>query len=174
MVAVAAAKFETLASTKNTLAPLRVRDLKIKTKKICQKNKNCYLASMNQSQFHQNVAYHYAQAAKKKRFHQMNQVIETIQERKNNAEQTAKKHFVRIAKGAASKKAEVEYYAALASLDALDGLLYDTKKIREEIFSTIDELAYVTEPQWNGRESLREEIDRDKMLEILADTKKRE
>ncbi len=47
MVAVAAAKFETLASTKNTLAPLRVRDSKIKTKKTCQKNKNCYLASMN-------------------------------------------------------------------------------------------------------------------------------
>lgn len=48
MVAVAAAKFETLASTRNSLAPLRVRGSKIKTKKTCQKNKNCYLNTMSE------------------------------------------------------------------------------------------------------------------------------
>lgn len=55
MVAVAAAKFETLASAKNTLAPLRVRDSKIKTKKICQKNKNQYLNTMSEKQIIENL-----------------------------------------------------------------------------------------------------------------------
>ena len=56
----------------------------------------------------------------------------------------------------------------MASLDALDGLLYDMKKIRTEIFQTIDELARRSEPEWNGREPLREPIDDARMCKILA------
>ena len=123
---------------------------------------------MNQSQFHTQVSYHYMSAATKKRLHEINNVIKTIEERKTSAEETVKKHFVKISRGSASKKAEIEYFSGMASLDALDGLLYDMKKIRTEIFQTIDELARRSEPEWNGREPLREPINDDRMREILA------
>ena len=134
MVAVAAAKFETLASTRNSLAPLRVRDSKIKTKKTCQKNKNCYLASMTQAQFHQNVFFHYYEAARQKRIHPINQRIE----------------------GASGE------------------MLTRLEKERKKFFRKIDKEALAYEPTWNGRESLREPVDKQKMLTVLSDMKKRE
>lgn len=47
------------------------------------------------------------------------------------------------------------------------------KREREKIFQEIDAETLATEPEWNGREALREPINREKMREILADTKKR-
>jgi nickel-dependent lactate racemase len=48
------------------------------------------------------------------------------------------------------------------------------KKEREKIFQEINKETLATEPEWNGREALREPIDREKMLKVLNDVKKRE
>jgi len=169
MVAVAAAKFETLASTKNTLAPLRVRDSKIKTKKTCQKNKNCYLASMTQAQFHNKVLTHYFEARNKKRNHAISQTIAEIESKSNEADQTKQKLLPKMTKGKAKPFESMEFYEARGVYAALVGLAYTLREARKQIFYDIDEIAHLTRPEWNGREPLREEVDTEKMYEILSD-----
>ena len=169
MVAVAAAKFETLASTRNSLAPLRVRDSKIKTKKTCQKNKNQYLIAMTQSQFRNKVLTHYWEARNKKRFHAISQTIAEIESRKNEAEQTMQKLLPKMTKGKPKPIESVEFYEARGASAALVGLLSTLRKVRGEIFYSIDEIARFTEPEWNGRESLRKPVNSEKMFEILSD-----
>jgi 23S rRNA maturation mini-RNase III len=122
---------------------------------------------MTQSQFRNKVLTHYWEACNKKRFHKISNVIKTIEERKAEAEKTIKKLSAKMGRGTASKKQEIDFWQAMASLDAVSGLLYDTKKIREEIFEQINEIACLTEPTWNGREPLREPVNGEAMYKIL-------
>jgi hypothetical protein len=48
------------------------------------------------------------------------------------------------------------------------------EKERKKFFRKIDKEALAYEPTWNGRESLREPVDKQKMLTVLSDMRKRE
>lgn len=90
---------------------------------------------MTQAQFHNAIKSHYAEAARKKRTHEINSLIK-------NAENAS--------------------------------LIRSLERIKDELFSLIDSNAQDTEPSWNGREPLREEVDLEKMQEILHDMRERD
>jgi len=74
-----------------------------------------------------------------------------------------------MTKGKAKSFESMEFYEARGTHAALIGLACTLREARKQIFYDIDEIARLTEPEWNGRESLRKEVDREKMYEILSD-----
>jgi hypothetical protein len=124
---------------------------------------------MNQSQFHTKVFYHYCEARNKKRRHPVSQTIAEIESKSNEAYQTKQKLLPKMTKGKAKPFESMEFYEARGVYAALVGLAYTLREARKQIFYDIDEIARLTKPEWNGREPLREEVDTEKMYEILSD-----
>jgi hypothetical protein len=124
---------------------------------------------MTQAQFHNKVFYHYCEARNKKRRHAVSQTIAEIESKSNEADQTKQKLLPKMTKGKAKPFESMEFYEARGTYASLIGLAYTLREARKQIFYDIDEIARLTEPEWNGREPLREEVDREKMYEILND-----
>jgi len=124
---------------------------------------------MTQAQFHDKVLTHYWEARNKKRFHAISQMIAEIESKSNEANQTKQKLLPKMTKGKAKSFESMEFYEARGTHAALIGLACTLREARKQIFYDIDEIARLTEPEWNGRESLRKEVDREKMYEILSD-----
>lgn len=124
---------------------------------------------MTQAQFHNKVFHHYCEARNKKRRHPVSQTIAEIESKSNEADQTKQKLLPKMTKGKAKPFESMEFYEARGIYASLIGLAYTLREARKQIFYDIDEIARLTEPEWNGREPLREEVDREKMYEILSD-----
>jgi hypothetical protein len=124
---------------------------------------------MTQAQFHNKVLTHYFEARNKKRNHAISQTIAEIESKSNEADQTKQKLLPKMTKGKAKPFESMEFYEARGTYASLIGLAYTLREARKQIFYDIDEIARLTEPEWNGREPLREEVDREKMYEILSD-----
>jgi hypothetical protein len=52
-------------------------------------------------------------------------------------------------------------------------LVRSLERIKDELFDLIDLHARDSEPCWNGREPLREQVDHEEMMEILSDMRER-
>jgi len=124
---------------------------------------------MTQAQFHNKVLTHYFEARNKKRNHAISQTIAEIESKSNEAYQTKQKLLPKMNEGKAKPFESMEFYEARGTYASLIGLAYTLREARKQIFYDIDEIARLTEPEWNGREPLREEVDRKKMYEILSD-----
>ena len=124
---------------------------------------------MTQAQFHNKVLTHYWEARNKKRFHAISRMIAEIESKSNEANQTKQKLLPKMTKGKVKLLESIEFYEARGTYAALVGLTRTLREARKQIFYDIDEIARLTEPEWNGREPLRKEVDREKMYEILSD-----
>ena len=127
---------------------------------------------MTQTQFHNKVEGHYRDAAKEKRNHPINYIIESMRAKLLEARTKKEEIKNKIAKGKANTHDLNEFHFFDGVIDASDREVLGLDKVREQLFSLMDEDALRSVPVWNGRELLREEIDFEKMLEILAGSSK--
>ena len=143
-------------------------------KKTCAKDKICYLLPMTQAQFHNKVLAHYHAAAKRKRNHPINEMIKSMKKKLDNARNTRETLRPKIAKGKATQYDISDFNFCDGVIDSLSLEVLGLNKVREELFDLIDSNAQDTEPRWNSREPLREEVDLEKMQEILHDMRERD
>lgn len=129
---------------------------------------------MTQAQFHNKVLAHYHAAAKRKRNHPINEMIKSMKKKLDNARNTRETLRPKIAKGKATQYDISDFNFCDGVIDSLSLEVLGLNKVREELFDLIDSNAQDTEPRWNGREPLREEVDLEKMQEILHDMRERD
>lgn len=129
---------------------------------------------MTQAQFHNKVLAHYHAAAKRKRNHPINEMIKSMKKKIDNARNTRETLIPKIVKGKATQYDISDFNFCDGVIDSLSLEVLGLNKLREELFDLIDSNAQDTEPRWNGREPLREEVDLEKMQEILHDMRERD
>lgn len=129
---------------------------------------------MTQAQFHNKVLAHYHAAAKRKRNHPINEMIKSMKKKLDNARNTRETLMPKIVKGKATQYDISDFNFCDGVIDSLSLEVLGLNKVREELFDLIDSNAQDTEPRWNGREPLREEVDLEKMQEILHDMRERD
>jgi len=129
---------------------------------------------MTQAQFHNKVLAHYHAAAKRKRNHPINEMIKSMKKKIDNARNTRETLIPKIIKGKATQYDISDFNFCDGVIDSLSLEVLGLNKLREELFDLIDSNAQDTEPRWNGREPLREEVDLEKMQEILHDMRERD